>query len=479
MNFPSTEFDDAVAALCHGTVSDQALAELHELLRIEKHAQDEYLWRVEVHGELASRSLDFSRTADIDETDSDLEAIATPPVPATIERRWNIQSTMVAAALLAIVALAGGLLLRQNARPTAAKAETVARFADLHESRWMDPTTQVSSGDAVLNGQRIELSSGTAKLLFNTGARLRIVGPTIVEPRTDNSVYLTMGEVHLVAETPEAKGFTVVTQNSKFVDIGTAFSATVAPDGLSRLEVSEGEVDVVFNGIEHSSQLRAGETMYVEPGEQKIVTRIEPGDGTSAFQFPTIGSPSASDYADQSQANATIRVVQGQLRSHPGQSGAATVLLDGTGQSQQDAPGESAFFQDRAYGSFLVDLGEVVNIFRINSYSWHQHNIDPTHRSRAQQRFTLYGFSGDELPDSTLPPDEAGWTRIARVNSDRRFKVRELLDRPAQQACSISSADGDIGRFRYLLWEVKRNTFFGEFDVFVSSSQAVRATKGE
>ena len=69
MKFPSPEFDDAVAALCHGTISDEALAELHELLRADSHARDEYLWRVEVHGELASGRLDFRHLSACEETD--------------------------------------------------------------------------------------------------------------------------------------------------------------------------------------------------------------------------------------------------------------------------------------------------------------------------------------------------------------------------------------------------------------------------
>ncbi len=400
--------------------------------------------------------------------------------PEPHARKWGATRTGWFSVVVGVVILLVGWVAFQTHHGTPDNAaDVVGRFADLSDSRWMDPATQVLSGDAIRTGQRIELSSGSVAVLFNTGARLRIVGPTIVEPRTDNSVYLTLGEVHLVAETPESKGFTVVTPTSKFVDISTAFSARVSPDGLSRLNVSEGEVDVVLEGTERSPRLRAGETLYVEPGEGQVMTRIEEGDGTADFRFPTIQPPSREDYADQSLGHTTIRVAQGRLRYQPGQSGPAAVLLDGRGQSQQDAPGESAFFQDRAYGSFLVDLGEAVTVSRVNSYSWHQHLIDPTHRTRAQQRFTLYGFSGDELPDLTLPPDESGWTRIARVNSDHFFKVRELLDRPAQQACSITSAGGDIGRFRYLLWEVKRNTFFGEFDVFVSPSRAARSTKGE
>ena len=180
-----------------------------------------------------------------------------------------------------------------------------------------------------------------------------------------------MGEVHLVAETPESKGFTIETPTSKFIDISTAFTAVVSPDGLSRVDVTEGEVDVVLDGKDDSRRLRAGETMYVEPGEKKVTTRIEAGDGTPAFRFPTIASPGRADYADQASGLATIRVARGELRTSPnrGGSGPASVLLDGMGQSRQDAPVQSAFFQTGQKGSFLMDLGQAINITRINSYS--------------------------------------------------------------------------------------------------------------
>ena len=77
----------------------------------------------------------------------------------------------------------------------------------------------------------------------------------------------------------------------------------------------------------------------------------------------------------------------------------------------------------------------------------------------------------------TLSPRRAGWNRIARVNTDRFFEVHEPLERPAQQACSITAARGEIGRFRYLLWVTEGYTFFGEFDVFGSPSEAARSTK--
>lgn len=390
-----------------------------------------------------------------------------PEPPARLQwQRW-----LPTAAAAALLILAVALWWQGNQAP---KLELVARFGELVDCRWIDSDVRVQTGEAIASGRRIELSSGSAEVLFSTGAKLKLVGPAIVEARTENSVFLTLGEARLVAETAEAKGFVVETPNSKFVDISTAFTATVSPDGLSRLEVTEGEVDVVLDGFVKSSRLKAGETLYVEPGERRIITRIEPGDGTADFRFPTIPPPSREDYADQASGHATIRVAHGGLQIEPNRSGPVSVLVDGAGQSRQDSPGESAFFRSRPGGSILMDLGRVISIRQINSYSWHQHEQIEEHRERARQRFTLYGYAGDQLPGLDLPPEESGWTRIARVNSDRFFRVNDRLDRPAQQACSISAAKGNIGRFRYLLWEVKPSTFYGEFDVHGSPVEAAK-----
>lgn len=372
--------------------------------------------------------------------------------------------TGVAAAAIVVLAV---VFLKDDwlSTGTPGRSEEIARIGELQEPVWLKPTTRLESGDLIRSGQRIELSSGSAELLFRNGARLEIVGPAIVETQSDKKVFLVLGEVHLVAETAESKGFTVETPGSTFVDISTAFSAAVSPDGLSRLDVIEGEVDVVLEGAA-SERFRRGQTLYVEPGEQRILTRIESGDGTPAFGFPTIAPPSRDDYADRSAGLASIRVTRGKLRKGKAGSGPASVLLDGTGQSEQDAPSQSAFFETGTGGQFLIDLGQEIAVSKIQSYSWHQHGQIEEHRERARQRFTLYGFSGDELPDPDLSPEVGGGTRIARVNSDAFFRVNERLDRPAQQACSIYAAQGEIGRYRYLLWDVKMSSFYGELDVF-------------
>lgn len=433
------------------------LSTAEEVARLEALMRDDPQLRTDF---LACARVDAALPAAVGETASLIEiSAASPSAPG--RRRWS-RWIPAAAALTAGLITVSMVWRSKEARPV------VARFGDLTDCRWIDPGNQSRPGDSLQIGHRIELSSGSAEVIFQTGARLEIVGPAVLEIRTANGGFLTMGEVHLLAETPESRGFTIETPTSTFIDISTAFTAVVSPDGLSRVDVTEGEVDVLLDGQDDPHRLRAGETMYVEPGERKVITLIEAGDGTPAFRFPTIAPPSRNDIADQALGAATVRVAQGELRTSPKGSGSgpALVLLDGVGQSKQDDPLQSAFFQTGQRGSFLVDLGQEIDISRINSYSWHQHDLIKEHRERAQQRFTLYGFSGEEPPELNLPPDKAGWTRLARVNSDRFFRVNDRLDRPAQQACSITAAKGNIGRYRYLLWEIERNTFFGEFDVF-------------
>jgi hypothetical protein len=85
-------------------------------------------------------------------------------------------------------------------------------------------------------------------------------------------------------------------------------------------------------------------------------------------------------------------------------------------------------------------------------------------------------FCVNFTPGIGNPPD-AGWTLIARVNSDEYFGLAGIA-RPAQQASSITSARGAVGEYRHLLFvvqptpgmnhdgrELNFTTFFGEIDV--------------
>lgn len=377
---------------------------------------------------------------------------------------WSIWSS-VAAIIVFLFAL--DFKSATPALPESSK-QAIAYFEKLENCRWMNRHETVAQGSSLFVSDRIELSSGKANVLFSNGAIISLEGPSIVEISSVNSVFLSLGRAQVVAETLESHGFSITTPSSTFVDLGTSFTATVAPDGLSHLNVTQGKVNLIIEEDHVRHLIEAGEAIFVEPGKHKVLTKIEPGNESKDFIFPSIPPPSQDDYADASHGIAKVLVPKGSLRKLPGWEVNPMSLLDGKGQTVPDSPKESVFLEKKGgtFGNLLIDLGKDIAIDRVNSYSWHQHQKVKKHKNRAKQVFTLYGLQDQEVPDLNLPLIESGWKRIARVNSDRFFDVREDIDRPAQQACSIFASKGKIGDFRYLLVEVHGPTFFGEIDIF-------------
>ena len=382
---------------------------------------------------------------------------------------WTLVGLAAAASIAALVYLRGP-------QPSSGAPEIVASFVELRDCRWVSVDASAQPGDAISRGQRLELSSGSAVVRFASGAWVTLIGPCIFDATSGNGAFLTLGQIKARADTHAAKGFTVSTRTARVVDVGTEFVAAAAPDGQSRVDVTSGEVYVLLDGVKAPHRLREGDAFSVEAGRAQVMVRIERGDGTAAFRFPTIEPPSDRDYADRTGGRASIRVARGALRTASSiPSGPAELLLDGRGQSAQDSPAESVFLDNNASGALLLDLGQSVSITKINTYSWHQDRT-PENRVRAVQKFTLYGYDGDAPPSTEGNFDEAGWMQVARVNSDDFFRVMQPVDRPAQQACSITAAQRAIGRYRFLLWAVEpthainplhlNNTFYAEFDVY-------------
>lgn len=355
----------------------------------------------------------------------------------------------------------------------------VARFGTMQGCRWMDAKLNASQGDGLRCGQRVELASGQADIIFQNGAVVTLTGPCIFEVESSMAGFLTLGIMKTRAETPASKGFTVRTRTARVVDLGTEFITSAGIDGMSRVEVTSGEVDVHVNNQGAPQRLKEGDAILVEAGKDQIITRIESGDQTPSFRLPTIEPPSDRDYADARQGHATLSMVSGGNSKTPSlgiRSGPIGVLLNGRAQSGKDAPTESFYIEDGASSWLQCDLGSTVSISKINTYSWHQDFGIPDNRVRAVQQFMLYGFDGDAPPPIEGDAVSTGWVLIARVNTDESFQVVARADRPAQQACSISSARGVIGRYRYLLWHLKpsrdpvshklNNTFYGEFDIY-------------
>lgn len=505
MKFPSPEFDEAVAAACHGTADAGCLDAIGRLLAENDAALEAYIKRTELHAALLTTP-DFVLPVDPALLDAvgDGEGRGMPSIagrmisgrPVALPwHAWVLRGG--AAAAIAFIASLWLARPADRAPPTPAEqpAATVAReiigaFAELESVVWVAADASVRHGDPVRAGERIELASGSLQIDLDNGATVRLVGPTIFEIESRLSAVLTMGRARVTADTPESKGFTVHTRTGRIVDLGTEFVAEALSDGRCRIGVTSGEVRFHPTNSVAGEVLRAGDLMEVEPGQRQVVTRIEQGDESPAFVFPTIQPPSAEDFADASRGRADVRCVQGRLYENKKKrirSALPKVLLDGRGQSGPDSPGESLYFLDGDAGGVVVDLGSVVPLKQVNVFSWHlcrnpgfPSDLRAAHRERAAQNYVLYGFSGSEAPEVGDDPVAAGWTLIARVNSDEYFGLTGIK-RPAQQASSITSARGSLGEFRHLLFvvqptkginydgsELDFGTFFGEIDVYAN-----------
>jgi hypothetical protein len=451
------ERNELIDALLDGDISEADFLRLEAELSTDPAARKAYFDRVSLSQALAEEAKSFQPE----------QALA-----GTTHRRSWLQSRPLLAAALVLV----GLLSWWMVSSFMHRDGIVAHFGALQECRWVDAKTMHVRGAEVLRGQRLELSSGRAELVFGSGAVATLMGPCIFEVESANGGFLLLGQMKTMATTLESKGFTVRTRTARVVDLGTEFVTSASADGQSRVEVSSGEVDVHLAGVRAPQRLRKGEALSVEAGSAQVMARIEGGDETPAFRFPTIEPPSDRDAADRSQGRASIRVVKGRLAVTKGDvSAPAQALLDGHAQSRPDSPEESVYFANNEDGMLLLDLSRTISIRRINSYSWHQNGTYADQRVRAVQKFTLYGFAGDQPPPTDRHLTESGWRLVARVNSDEFFRIAAPGERPAQQACSITGAHGPVGRYRFLLWEFEGTqgpntkdtnpTFYGEIDV--------------
>lgn len=130
MIFPSPEFDEAVAALCHGRADEAQHRELTRLLESTAAARDEYLLRVELHARLASDGALFI-TANL----AGAKIIRLPEA----SRRWKYAAaiTALAACLVALAILlpkpergSRPVELASGSQPPVALTNAVAREAD-------------------------------------------------------------------------------------------------------------------------------------------------------------------------------------------------------------------------------------------------------------------------------------------------------------------------------------------------------------
>jgi hypothetical protein len=182
--------------------------------------------------------------------------------------------------------------------------------------------------------------------------------------------------------------------------------------------------------------------------------------GTGEFKFKNVPAPAKDDAGSKAKSI----VVVGELDPNGADLSA---LTDGVLPTIEDQPEANLFFNERAAGGRLrMDLGGVIEIAQINTYSWHPN-------TRGPQVYLLYASDGADPrfnaePKGNTDPTKAGWKLLATV--DTRPKQGQG---GGQYGVSITDSTGVLGKYRYLLFDCVAtemeddwgNTFYSEVDV--------------
>ena len=245
--FPSVEFDEAVATVCHGSASDERLQELNRLLRSDPVARDEYLLRLELHSRLASEpDLFISAQQGACVASSPGRGVTLPLKGPNLVSLWRGRKRRLAGvvALAACVTLLAAAWLRTRWwHPSDRKGTTSTAVAMLNgavDVQWDRPAEAPRLG-APLEPGWLRLKSGLAQIVFYSGVRVVIEGPTELQLVSPNEATCQNGR--LIAEVPpQAKGFRVNTPQMNVTDLGTSFGLD-AKGRRTELQVFKGSVE--------------------------------------------------------------------------------------------------------------------------------------------------------------------------------------------------------------------------------------------
>lgn len=285
--FPSPEFDDAVAAVCHGSATDAEVRALNELLRNNAPARDEYLLRVELHTRLASDRDLFSKA------DNPPSGGNWPELAAGDRQTIHALNGLAAATrkrLLPVVALAACLVLTAAGvwtfwfKPAATRngdtSAAVAMLIRTVDARW-ELNAGANAGSALSPGW-LRLESGLAQVVFYSGARVVIEGPAELQIISASEAVCPIGR--LLAEVPQpARGFRLKTDHVNVVDLGTAFGVD-ATRGRTEVHVFKGEVELL-QGKAAKQSLGEGRAAVAQTSTPPQLMAASSAAFTSLFDF--------------------------------------------------------------------------------------------------------------------------------------------------------------------------------------------------
>lgn len=207
--------------------------------------------------------------------------------------------TIAAAVALTLVASYLWLPGRQNrgaARSTAAthgKAAAAAAVPSpailgrLSDCIWEDGVRPIRVGEDIAAGTSIDIKSGLAQIVFESGAEVVIKGPCRMQ--VDSSMLCRLFSGSVSAEVPHrAAGFTIRGPAAEVIDLGTRFGFSVGDAGNSEVHVFQGEV--ISRELDEKGEVVGKEIVLKKdqailfPGSKKQAQRLAANEAKFALE---------------------------------------------------------------------------------------------------------------------------------------------------------------------------------------------------
>ncbi|MCG8587498.1 MAG: DNRLRE domain-containing protein [Pirellulales bacterium] len=275
---------ELLAELFDEGITDSRREQLESILADDPEAREFYLRYARVHARLESQ---------------DVSLVLPQPIPTAQTRSFTERilhhhlGVGVAVALVAVTAvlvvlawtpvstfIAGEDAKKDDGVPMTTE---IASLTSWHRPEWVEGQAISARDHRITAGQTVGLTSGFVEITYDTGAKVVIEGPAeftvgekdeggrrkdeksgrnvhpssfILHP-SENSGYLSLGRLVARCDTPNSKGFTIVTPAAEVVDFGTEFGVSISASGEHAIEVLEGAVDVVTHDGASRTRLTA------------------------------------------------------------------------------------------------------------------------------------------------------------------------------------------------------------------------------
>ncbi|MBI1369621.1 MAG: hypothetical protein GC162_13325 [Planctomycetes bacterium] len=250
---PPRELVRLLTALLDGSLSTDEHAALLQAAAGDARAQHDYLDLVEMHAMLSWQY----RAASVE--------IRPMPLHANNNASRRLIVVAIAAVLAGLCMIIGLRYLadRPSIRPVS-RDQSVALLTNAQDAVFADADASLQLGSTLPPG-RVQLTSGSAQFMLNSGAVVDLTGPCEFELTGTNGGFLKNGRLQVFVP-DKARGFTLTTPGRvRMIDLGTEFASIVRPSGRVELHVLVGEVELRDANDRVLRHVTSGYAAAVEP----------------------------------------------------------------------------------------------------------------------------------------------------------------------------------------------------------------------